>query len=61
MDPTMTKIIKIGGTIRKILKGADVLASVNVDIKIYDLLLFSSRKKWAIKPWNHGGKLKAYY
>ena len=41
----MTKIIKIGGTIRKILKGADVLASVNVDIKIYDLLLFSSRKK----------------
>ena len=47
--------------IYKTLESDDILVSVNIDTKVYNLILFSTKKKWATKTWKDGGNLKAYY
>lgn len=40
----MTKIVKIGRMIYKILESDNILVSVNIDTKVYNLILFSTKK-----------------
>ena len=55
----MTKIIKIGRMIYKTLESDNILVSVNIDTKVYNLILFSTKKKISYQDMKRWRKLKS--